>query len=1032
MYSDDPMFSPSYGTDFRSGMESMYAMSGGVSLAPQYLTPSYTANMRPGYGGPMGFDMGRTAPFSTFGAAMTVTDSGATSMNPYYVSPGSYYQQAASDLTSRFGDSAAWVGQNLMTPFAAFLAANYVTTRAWGGAHTGAARSTMAGWQYAKHTVGGMFSSGGLNPAARNAAMAAAVKNRTIGTAIGSGVGRMAGAGIGAAMGVAPGAVGGFLAGKGAVSGAFRTAATTGRWGAAMGAGAGALVGGMAVPFAAAYALDAAVDPLWDSYIAVRQGTDAFSTNTFREYTGSSASGFGSRRVSAGRVGSSLAKDSARAGNDLAFNAELMDFGMQAGMYQDMSAMDTSGIAERTRQAAKQVKLLMQVANEPNTVEAIKLLTSMRMAGATGASADSLISRYGSAAGISGTAARRIMEGVGAQGQYLFQQSGLTPYVGQMQAASAYAGISNAVKSGLVSPAMLAMMGGREGATQNILQTTIGYSRTPYNMGVSLWGNQGGMMANLGNIGQQVVNDPLKAAAHMRMYGGMAASASLEDNPLAYMKQMIDQLQLNPMAMDSSGKVRVEALVELMGSQGMDAAGIHSQLALLNQYQDPQARSRARSAADMSYREQERNWINQQGRDYTQTQAMAYAHNISLDLREGKAGVAGAWGNLLTPLNRMSDNIAQWQADMKYGEDTRGGTAGVHGYNDRRYTGFRVKLHNKAGISDQAQALLTTLSDQAATDPTLLARLGGSTKASAFSGGKQYSTGVEEQRTEAIRAWLKTTDAPLSVQNEVLFASDKGFFNFVHNDVVRVDGVRSSAEDSLLSAISKKLPPGYRSTRGEDGRAVKNPVTTFAQSIGVATREGSRDAIPIARLGMKSGTSESLLQELRKNPGMIDRILPHLLRDKNFKNVSESELRKALSGAGGDPALVDRITSVLQKTTGDIASASRENMGAFATAMLSDEATVEQMLSVQNQASAFDSKAKWSIDQLRGAWTVMNTPFRERAAQEEAVKTSSQISDVGDAAKGAPEKVFADAVGIFAQTINNLPNKQVFTQGDFR
>lgn len=317
----------------------------------------------------------------------------------------------------------------------------------------------------------------------------------------------------------------------------------------------GGFVGGMALPLAGGLALSHGIDSLiYQPYMRQRQMgrdlRDNFAGITFGDTGGNVISGRGLSFMESARMSSNLDLAGVK---DMTFNANqysgIASMGMRAGLFDDVSS---KGIVSRVSSIADQIKLIVAISKDPNIQNAIEELSKLRAGGASliGGGGSQAMSAYGTIgmhASAAGVSVQRLMNTVGAQGQYLYQMNGLTPYLGQIAAASAFSGFESSRRLGIISTAQLARMGGSEGATQSYLSGQIAGAMTPYNQMVLanqfLGGtNVGGISANLSAFGTMAGRDPLRTAGAMALYKNQMISSQLANDPRAAERQAIEYL----------------------------------------------------------------------------------------------------------------------------------------------------------------------------------------------------------------------------------------------------------------------------------------------------------------------------------------------------------------------------------------------------------------------------------------------------------------------------------------------------------
>lgn len=309
--------------------------------------------------------------------------------------------------------------------------------------------------------------------------------------------------------------------------------------------------------FAAGLAVAEGVDTLaFQPYIRARQNSnmvsDHFSGQTFAGNFGSPVTGRGLSSSASARIGNEIDKVGI---NDMVFSGNQMagigSMGMKAGLFDDVGAQD---IGKRVSSIASQIKTIMAISKDPNIQSAIAELAKLRAGGAgigggflsEAMTSYSSIGMYASAAGAS---VQRVMNTVGQQGQYMAQMNGITPYLGQTAAATAFAGFTSARRAGVISSAALARMGGEEGATQSSLAAQMSGMKTPYNQ-ISNYNRffnnnpQSGVVNNVSAFGQSVAQDPLRARGNQLLYGDQMNSLQFsQDGGKALEQQAIEILK---------------------------------------------------------------------------------------------------------------------------------------------------------------------------------------------------------------------------------------------------------------------------------------------------------------------------------------------------------------------------------------------------------------------------------------------------------------------------------------------------------
>jgi hypothetical protein len=384
--------------------------------------------------------------------------------------------------------------------------------------------------------------------------------------------------------------------GQGITRGIMGNSASIGATGSAMGTAGrvGGVLADLTLPFVAAQAAVWGADKMiFDPYVAQRNTARGLRNNFFGismgEGMGNFVTGGGFSRTAA----AGISKDISRMGAyDPTFNQNemslLTDYSARAGLF-DMSM--GSQITSKMKEITKQVKLVMSIANTSDFRETVELLARIQQAGATGASASNVFTKLGGYASAAGMSTMKMMNTVGAQGQFLFQANGLTPYVGQLVAGQAAASFATAQRSGLLSPALMARMGGVEGATQASTTGITNLLQSPYAAAIGmnsyfLGGDKGSILGNLGRLGGHLSGNTLNAIGNMNLVRPALVSRMAEDGGLKNAQEKISQFAK---VLPGTGS-RIDAgraymiLTQGYGMGDTEARGILQQL---KTYQDP-------------------------------------------------------------------------------------------------------------------------------------------------------------------------------------------------------------------------------------------------------------------------------------------------------------------------------------------------------------------------------------------------------------------------------------------------------------
>lgn len=501
-------------------------MNGKWGIDPNLLNPAFNAPYRPGYDGPFPFQYQKPTFMSGFNALFN-----PAYQDPYWGNPVDNQQANVDAVASKPYDAMAWGAQRIVAPAIAFGAAAKMlgpnTGSLWGdirGTFTGKGVAGSMGKGFGEGMARAATGSMGIHRQASAASQAWGAEMRA---ASSNGVfSSVTKAGRAAKAAYAAGGVAGMAGAAGT------TAAGV----------AGAAVGGVLLPIAAAEGVMwGAEKAVFDPYINNRKTAEDLRRNfanvSFADPEGQSLLGKGL----GGREAAMIAENITKGGiQDMMFSTDdyrdLADFSARAGLMDNVKAKD---ISKRVKDVSEQVKIIMQISKDPDILKAIEEISKLSQAGASveGGNASQAASAYrriGSYAQMAGANVQKIMATVGAQGQYQYQQNGLTPYLGQIAAARTYAGFASAQRLGLVSEANLARMGGLEGATQSSMAGMVNGSFTQYNQ-MRMFnqylgkGKQAGVVANVAAFGQAAAQDGLGVLGSQVLHSGAMASNQLDE-----------------------------------------------------------------------------------------------------------------------------------------------------------------------------------------------------------------------------------------------------------------------------------------------------------------------------------------------------------------------------------------------------------------------------------------------------------------------------------------------------------------------
>jgi hypothetical protein len=627
----------------------------GFGINPAYTTPAYMSNFRPAYASD-------TDPFNPYAQNRGYLEA---LKNQYMFQPiGTYASDPTEDerannwsLNTMHSD----VLVNGITKVGIPLAAWYGANKFFG--MKVAARSPTAGlWDRSAAYAGAIYRGEGMGAAA--AAWTSTAARQSLGAATGSVFGRAAGRFAGAAVGGA-----GRLLGLGGALGGASTI-----FGGA-GAVAGGLIGSIAMPLVAGAAVAKAANYYAaEPYIGLRRGEDAMLANTANTFVGGSAGpNMGSFGISA-RHANRLSRAFMDANiQDMGFKpgdySALADYGMQAGIFNDIGNMNVDDMKKRVSGMADSVKMIMAVANTSSVKEAVQYMARIKAAGVSNPQAVTrVMSELGMAAGISGSSAEQIMNTVGNQGQMIAQRIGILPIIGQRQAASTYAGFANAYKTGSLNQADVAALGGVEGATQYAMEGAGRVFSTPYfkaaiNSGAPL-GTGNPLNVTLA-YGSRRAGNPLQSIGDDIINGGVRTSEYLKNHSSmeGVMNFIYDQTANIPSARGKDGKVDLRSALGLAVMNGILSEEEARTYALqVKMKKDPAHNKRIVESLKGSADKQMNQWMSQEGFDTLAGVPVLGsmwqgARHLNRDVMDASSKVSGAFTSFRAGLSDSWDSL---------------------------------------------------------------------------------------------------------------------------------------------------------------------------------------------------------------------------------------------------------------------------------------------------------------------------------------------------------------------------------------
>jgi hypothetical protein len=588
--------------------------------------------------------------------------------NPFYNEPRfgnpTYNNRDAIDsVSTRPLDATVWAGQRLIAPALAF----------------GAAFKTLG-----PATAGGYFTGGGVGGA--------------LGKGLASGLTRGALTGLG---------VSGRVAGV-----------------AAAGAGvAGSIVGALGLPSLAAYAaLEAGQKLVFNPYINTRQAGQDLMSNfegvTFGDARGNVATGGGLSYKEAYGMASNLTR---RGMQDMTFSGseytQIADLTARSGL---LDTANSKQITDRIKGIADQIKMVMAISKDPSFKNAIEEISKLQFAGANaaGGMTSQAITSYmdiGRSATMAGTTIQRLMGVVGSQGQSLYQNFGMTPYLGQLAAANIYSSFAGGQREGLVSPSHLARLGGLENATQSALGGQVQGGRSTlmqmalYNKyfggagGNAVPGSNMNMTSVIGTFGQNFGKNPMGTMGRMAMYGDQMIALDIKQNGGMGLEGAIASYAKNlPLKRNADGQFNAEDIIPVMMSMGMSRDQIDAFLTLRANQTNPDVVKQQMAGSGRFTEEQLRQYVSQNSL-YGGAAGTAY-RNVVKGWKGFSSRIGGVVGDATAALvGEAGDNVQSMYDSFMFGKSLGTGTYTKDAstmFNQTASQSFsKVKLMNSNGFA---------------------------------------------------------------------------------------------------------------------------------------------------------------------------------------------------------------------------------------------------------------------------------------------------------------------------------------------
>lgn len=234
----------------------------------------------------------------------------------------------------------------------------------------------------------------------------------------------------------------------------------------------------------------------------------------------------------------------------------------QSGML-DM-AQTPERIASTMRQVAKQVKVFMQVANEPDMREAIRQMGQLSTMGVDIGDMSAFARRVRGSARAAGLSFQGGIA-AGMPGAAMFQEMGLSAATGLEMGLGSLAMAQGAVRAGAFSRDQLAMLGGVQGIAQRDMMGMAATLRLPV-LAASMSGyGPGGFALNGGNI-RSLLTGGMGPADMVRTGAGNISAAVAQGGPEAIAQFMVQEPELQ------------NQIARTLGPQGMKAVELNTVL----------------------------------------------------------------------------------------------------------------------------------------------------------------------------------------------------------------------------------------------------------------------------------------------------------------------------------------------------------------------------------------------------------------------------------------------------------------------
>lgn len=451
--------------------------------------------------------------------------------------------------------------------------------------------------------------------------------------------------------------------------GAVATGASRLGLGAAMGS-VGAFAGGMVLPTLAATSIASAADATFiDPYVSTRRGMDSMMANTYNQFIsgqgGAASGGFGMSATRAQAISQALTEAGQR---DFSLTGgtynEIADNMMRAGIFQEVGDMDTDRIVDGVKKATSVLKMITRITGDNDIQNGVKTLAMLKQGGLDDIQQmGAALQQIRNASAVSGTSVSQIIDTIGNQGMVMAQQAGMRGVTGLLASADAYAGFSNARRSGLLSGAQMQALGGLEGMTQNLMSGTMTMASSPYARMIMQSGGAfgGGMSQNIAGWGQAISSDPLRAGGDWFANSG------------AYMDQAINQHggarmtlgMLQDMARNAGKDPKDGLIIASMAQQaGLTQQEFRSLVEYDKAMRDPTSRTRAAEGRLTAQRADFATQMQQEGLGMI---GVPIIGDMQLAYKQAKSNVLGWGAEVMSPITEAGAAVSDWWSSTDAG-----------------------------------------------------------------------------------------------------------------------------------------------------------------------------------------------------------------------------------------------------------------------------------------------------------------------------------------------------------------------------